>query len=133
MLDRATERISTVSSAAIHTIQGDIREISLKPNSYDIILAAAVLHHLRDDTEWDSVFKKIYNSLRPNGGFWVFDLVEDQIPAIQDMMWERYGEYRVDFKDEAFRDLTYGYILKEDTPRHCSTRLMSCVKQALNK
>lgn len=117
MLDRATERISQVSSGAIHTIQGDIREINLKPNSYDIILAAAVLHHLRDDTEWLSVFNKIHNALRTGGSFWVFDLVEDQIPAIQDMMWKRYGEYLVDFKDEAFRDLTYGYIIKEDTPR----------------
>ena len=60
MLDRATERITAASSGTIHTIQGDIREIQLKPNSYDIILAAAVLHHLRDDSEWESVFKKIY-------------------------------------------------------------------------
>ena len=117
MLDRATERITAVSNGAIHTIQGDIREINLKENSYDIILAAAVLHHLRDDKEWETVFKKIHNALRPGGSFWVFDLVEDQIPAIQDMMWKRYGEYLVDFKDKAFRDQTYGYIIKEDTPR----------------
>ena len=117
MLDRATERITAVSNGAIHTIQGDIREINLNENSYDIILAAAVLHHLRDDKEWETVFKKIYDALRPHGSFWVFDLVEDQIPAIQDMMWKRYGEYLVDFKDEAFPDQTYGYIIKEDTPR----------------
>ena len=117
MLDRATERITAVSNGAIHTIQGDIREINLNENSYDIILAAAVLHHLRDDKEWETVFKKIHNALRPGGSFWVFDLVEDQIPAIQDMMWKRYGEYLVDFKDKAFRDQTCGYIIKEDTPR----------------
>ncbi len=117
MLDRASERISTVSGGAVNTIQGDIREIKLKEETYDIILAAAVLHHLRDDAEWESVFRKMYNALRPNGSFWVFDLVEDQIPAIQDMMWKRYGDYLVDFKDEAFRDLTYGYIIQEDTPR----------------
>ena len=117
MLDRATERISAASNGAIHTIQGDIREINLRENSYDIILAAAVLHHLRDDTEWESVFNKIYNALRPKGSFWIFDLIEDQIPAIQDMMWKQYGEYLVDFKDEAFRDQTYGYIIQEDTPR----------------
>ncbi|MFH1180205.1 MAG: class I SAM-dependent methyltransferase, partial [Candidatus Bathyarchaeota archaeon] len=68
-------------------------------------------------SEWESVFRKMYNALRPGGSFWVFDLVEYQIPAIQDMMWKRYGEYLVDFKDEAFRDLTYGYIIQEDTPR----------------
>jgi tRNA (cmo5U34)-methyltransferase len=117
MLDRASERISAVSSGTIKLIQGDIREIKLKENSYDIILAAAVLHHLRDDSEWESVFRKMYNVLRPSGGFWVFDLVEDQIPEIQNLMWRRYGDYLVDFKDEDFRDLTYGYIIQEDTPR----------------
>ncbi|TFH13647.1 class I SAM-dependent methyltransferase [Candidatus Bathyarchaeota archaeon] len=117
MLDRASERISAVSSGTIKLIQGDIREIKLKENSYDIILAAAVLHHLRDDSEWESVFRKMYNVLRPSGGFWVFDLVEDQIPEIQNLMWRRYGDYLVDFKDEDLRDLTYGYIIQEDTPR----------------
>jgi tRNA (cmo5U34)-methyltransferase len=117
MLDRAVERISVASSGEVTPLQGDIRDIDLGMERFDIVLAAAVLHHLRDSGEWESVFKKIYDSLRPGGSFWVFDLVEHALPVIQEMMWSRYGEYLVDFKDEAFRDLVYGYIIQEDTPR----------------
>ena len=117
MLDRAATRIGEASSGEITAIQGDIREIDLGMERFDIVLAAAVLHHLRDEGEWESVFKKICDALKPGGGFWVFDLVEHALSAVQKLMWSRYGEYLVDFKDEAFRDLVYGYIIQEDTPR----------------
>ena len=117
MLTRAKQRISEISTGKITTIQGDIRQINLGKEQYDIALAAAVLHHLRTDTEWTNVFKKIYNSLRPGGSFWIFDLVTHDIPQIQEYIWKQYGEYLVEFKDEAFRDLVYGYITKEDTPK----------------
>ena len=117
MLTRAQQRITKVSTGKITTIQGDIREINLPPETYDITLAAAVLHHLRTDTEWTNVFKKIYTSLKPGGSFWIFDLVEHTIPAIQEHIWNQYGEYLVEFKDTEFRDLVYGYITAEDTPK----------------
>ncbi len=41
MLDRAVQRISAVSSGKIAALQGDIREVALEPESFDIILAAA--------------------------------------------------------------------------------------------
>jgi tRNA (cmo5U34)-methyltransferase len=117
MLDRAVERIGAISSGEITAIQGDIREIDLNAERFDIVIAAAVLHHLRDEDEWETVFRKLYDALRPGGGFWVFDLVEHSLPVVQEMMWDRYGEYLVDFKDEAFRELVYSYIIQEDTPR----------------
>jgi len=117
MLDRARHRIEEVAEGVITTIQGDIRELDIGKERYDIVLAAAVLHHLRDESEWLHVFKKLYDSLTPGGSLWVFDLVEHDIPAVQKLMWKRYGEYLVDFKDEEFRNLVYGYITNEDTPR----------------
>jgi tRNA (cmo5U34)-methyltransferase len=117
MLDRAQQRISEVSTGTITTIQGDIREIELGTEQYDIVLAAAVLHHLRTDNEWTNVFKKIYDSLRPGGSFWIFDLVTHTIPQIQEHIWKQYGEYLVEYKDTEFRELVYGYITKEDTPK----------------
>lgn len=117
MLDRASERIREISSGEINTVQGDIREIDLGSEQHDIVLAVAVLHHLRDDYEWEKVFRKLYNTLRPGGGLWVFDLVEHSLQVVQDLIWDRYGEYLVDFKDEEFRELVYGYITQEDTPR----------------
>ena len=117
MLDRARQRIGEVAEGEITTMQGDIRELDIGKERYDIILAAAVLHHLRDESEWLHVLKKLFDSLTPGGSLWVFDLVEHDIPVVQELMWKRYGEYLVDFKDEEFRELVYGYIAKEDTPR----------------
>ena len=49
MLDKAKERVSAKTNNKVEIIQGDIREVGLKENSFDIILAGAVLHHLRDE------------------------------------------------------------------------------------
>ena len=117
MLDRARERIGEVAEGEITTMQGDIRDLDIGEERYDIVLAAAVLHHLRDELEWLHVFKKLHASLKPGGSIWVFDLVEHCIPAVQKLMWKRYGDYLVDFKDEEFKEFVYGYIAKEDTPR----------------
>ena len=117
MLDRARERIAKVSEGEITILQGDIRELDIGKEKYDIILAASILHHLRDESEWLSVFKKLHSSLTSGGSIWVFDLVEHDIPAVQKMLWKRYGEYLVDFKDEEFREFVFNYIEKEDTPR----------------
>lgn len=117
MLERACERIGRVTAGAITTHQGDVRGLELGENQFDIILAAAVLHHLRDDGEWEATFAKFFRSLRPGGSFWIFDLVESVVPAIQQLMWRRYGEYLTAFKNEAYRDQVFAYIDKEDTPR----------------
>jgi len=117
MLDRATERIKMVTSGRIKTIQGDIREVELSEGAFDIVLAAAVLHHLRADHEWRDVFAAFYRALRPRGSVWVFDLVESSIPAIQGLMQQRYGDHLTRLKDESYRDHVLAYVEKEDTPR----------------
>lgn len=117
MLERATQRLSAATAGKITSIQGDIREVELPHAQFDIVLAAAVLHHLRADAEWQHVFTKIHRALRPGGSLWVFDLIESSIPAIQELMWQRYGEYLSQFKDEAYRDHVFAYVNKEDTPR----------------
>jgi tRNA (cmo5U34)-methyltransferase len=81
------------------------------------VLAAAVLHHLRTDTEWRAVFTAFHRALRPGGSVWVFDLVESSIPAVQQLMRRRYGEYLTRLKDDAYRDHVFAYVEKEDTPR----------------
>jgi tRNA (cmo5U34)-methyltransferase len=117
MLQRARQRISAVATGTIRTLQGDIRDLPLEPNSTDIILAAAVLHHLRTDDQWESVFRKFYSCLRPGGSIWISDLIEHTAPAIQAMMWARYGDYLTGLKDEAYRDHVFEYIAHEDTPK----------------
>ncbi len=117
MLERAQQRVGSKTSGRVELLQGDIRQLDLGVNQYDIILAAAVLHHLRSDDEWEAVFERIYRSLRPGGSFWISDMVEHSHPAIQAMAWEQYGDYLVSLRDEAYRDHVFAYIEKEDTPR----------------
>lgn len=47
MLRKAKERLAAETRGAIRIFQGDIRHLPLPEVGYDVILAAAVLHHLR--------------------------------------------------------------------------------------
>lgn len=117
MLDKAAERIRAVSAAEIVAHQADIRDLALAAEQYDIVLAAAVFHHLRDAAEWRAVFAKLYRALKPGGSLWISDLVEHSIPAIQKLMFARYGAYLAELRDEGYRDFVFDYIEKEDSPR----------------
>jgi tRNA (cmo5U34)-methyltransferase len=113
MLTRAKQRLGAGATA----IQGDIREIPLEPESFDIAVGAAVCHHLRGDEEWHTVFGKIYQSLRPGGSFWISDLIVHSTPAVQELMWGRYGKYLETLKGEDYRRHVFEYVEYEDTPR----------------
>jgi tRNA (cmo5U34)-methyltransferase len=117
MLDRALERVRPATLGRVEAVQGDIREIELGRESCDIILAAAVLHHLRSDDEWEAVFAKFHAALRPGGSLWVFDMVTSDIPAVHAVVWQQYGEHLTALQDAAYRDHVFAYIEKEDTPR----------------
>jgi tRNA (cmo5U34)-methyltransferase len=123
MLDRAVERVGRATTGTVTPVQGDVRDLDLGAGRFDVILAAAVLHHLRTDAEWRGVFSAFHRALRPGGSVWVFDLVESSIPAVQAMMWERYGEYLTGLKDAAYRDHVFAYIEQEDSPRPLADQL----------
>ena len=116
MLDRAVARVTPATSGAVAARQGDIRELQFD-EKFDFILAAAVLHHLRDDDEWKTTFAKFYDLLNDGGSIWIVDLISHSNPQIQSLMWQRYGEYLTQFKDENYRDAVFDYIKKEDSPR----------------
>jgi tRNA (cmo5U34)-methyltransferase len=117
MLTQAVQRIRPVTTGEVKTFQADIRELELGETQFDIILAAAVFHHLRGEDEWRNVFSNCYTSLRPGGSLWIFDMLEHSTAAVQSLMWEYYGEYLVAFKGEQYREQVFGYIEQEDTPR----------------
>ena len=117
MLDRARQRVGAVSRGDITCIQGDIREITPGEARFDIILAAAVLHHLREEAEWEAVFAKFYRALKPGGSLWISDLIQHSTAPVQDIMWNRYGEYLARLKDQKYRDHVFAYVEREDTPR----------------
>jgi tRNA (cmo5U34)-methyltransferase len=116
MLDRARQRVSACSKGTIETIQGDIREIELGADRFDVILATMVLHHLRTDNEWRAVFSSFYRTLKPGGSVWIVDHIRHETPEIQKMMMAGWGRYLTDLKGEAYRDTVFAYVEKEDTP-----------------
>jgi tRNA (cmo5U34)-methyltransferase len=117
MLDRAQDRVCAATSGTVATVQGDIRDADLGDGRFDIILAAAVLHHLRTDDEWHDVFARFHRALRPGGSLWISDFITHSIPAVQEMMWRRFGEYLTALKGEDYRAHVFAYIEEEDTPR----------------
>jgi tRNA (cmo5U34)-methyltransferase len=117
MLDRALSRVQPATRGEVKVIQGDIRKVRLEPSSFDLIVAGAVLHHLREEEEWDLVFRKLYQVLKEGGALWISDLVAHSIPQVQELMWTRYGEYLKNLKDEAYRDHVFQYVQREDSPR----------------
>lgn len=122
MLERARERIANESDHSIHVIQGDFRTADLT-GEYDVIIAAAVLHHLRTDADWESAFKKLYALTAAGGSVWITDLVDQETTSIHDVMWNRYANYLIQLKGEAYRDEVFDYIEKEDSPRSVTYQL----------
>lgn len=118
MLDRAVERIHAAApDVAVTAIQSDIRETSLPAGTFDVAVAAAALHHLRGDADWELVFGAVHRALVPGGSFWISDLVAHQSPAVHELMWQRYGEYLVALGGPEYRDRVFAYIDAEDSPR----------------
>lgn len=117
MLDRAVERVGAATSGTVRPVQADVRECDLDTERYDVILAAAVLHHLRTDAEWEAVATKLYDALRPGGALWVADLVDHGTTSVRNVMWDEYGAYLESLDGVSYRDEVFGYIEQEDTPR----------------
>ncbi len=123
MLERATERVQAAGASAVHPLQGDMRDRDFGQQSFDIIVAGAVLHHLRGEDEWRSVYSKLFAALRPGGSLWVADLIAHDAPAVDAVMQRRYGAYLAALRDEAYRDHVLAYIAHEDTPRSLTFQL----------
>ena len=117
MIERAVKRIRPQTAGQIDTLAGDIRELDLGIERFDVILASQVFHHLRGVEEWQNVFAHCYAALKPGGGLFINDLVSHSIEAIDDLMRWRWGNYLAGLKDEAYRDHVFASVDREDTPR----------------
>ena len=123
MLNRAKERVSKATKGSTETIQANIAEYKLPEFEYDIVVAAAVLHHMRTEEEWETVFKNIFLSLKPGGSFWISDLISQETEHVNQMFQEKYKEYLDGLGGEIFRERVLTYIEKEDSPRSVNFQL----------
>lgn len=117
MLKKAESRVAKAGARSVETCQSDLRAVEFADGTFDAILAGAVLHHLREDRDWESVFRLLRKWLKPGGRLYVADLVIFDSPSVQDMMWKRYGAYLSSLGGEAYRNKVFAYIDKEDSPR----------------
>lgn len=123
MLDRAKARIEAVNHGKVQCFQGDFRALNLPRQHYDVILAAAVLHHLRDDGDWEYVFAKLFSLTAPGGSVWITDLIAHETEAVHTLMWRRYGDYLTALGGESYKEKVFEYIDREDSPRPVTYQL----------
>ena len=123
MLEKAMERVSVATSGNVSIFQSDIRDILLPDASFDIILAGAVLHHLRDDLDWETTFVKLFKLLKPGGCLMISDLITQDTDALNEFTWERYGDYLESVGGKDYRQKVLAYIEKEDSPRSMNYQL----------
>ncbi len=118
MLERAESRVKEYTKGEIQTVKGDFRTVKLQEGKYDVIIATMVLHHLRDDADWETAFSKLYSLLNKGGSIWIFDMVEQNSPELQQFMYqEKYADFLIQLKDKNYQEHVFNYIQKEDSPR----------------
>ena len=129
MLDRAHERVSAATNGSVKTIQSDMRALSFDDVSFDVILAGQVLHHLREEHEWETMFANLHRWLRPGGALFIADMTAHDDPAIQSQMQTRYAEYLETLGGPEYRDKVLAYIDQEDSPRSVKFQF-DCLRKA---
>jgi tRNA (cmo5U34)-methyltransferase len=117
MLEKATERLAEITKGEITRIWGDIRDIQLKMNHYNIIVAGTSLHHLREETEWNRVFRNIYDSLKPGGSFWISDLIKHDNTFVHEVLWDNFSDFLVRQGGDELKKWVFEQMEIEDTPR----------------
>jgi tRNA (cmo5U34)-methyltransferase len=133
MLLKAEERLASETSGIIRRFHGDIRDLALEEEGYDVILAAAVLHHLREEQDWESTFSKIYRLLRPGGSIWITDLVTHENERVHALMWQRYTDYLMALGGVEYQQKVLKYIEQEDSPRPVTFQLELLKKVGFEK
>lgn len=117
MLNRARSRLKQAGASSIHTYQTDLRKFECAENSFDCILAGAVLHHLRDEADWLRVFSQMHRWLRAGGVLYVADAMVFETPSVCELMWHRFGRHLESLGGAEYRNKVFDYIDKEDSPR----------------
>lgn len=116
MLERARERVGSAAAGKVTLVEGDIRTAALPEGSFDLIVAAAVLHHLRDEDDWERTFAKISSLLKPGGILLVSDLIRHENPKIEALFKVRQEVFLREALGDAEAERIMRSIAESDTP-----------------
>jgi tRNA (cmo5U34)-methyltransferase len=123
MLKRAKERVAEQTSGTITIAHDDMRNLNLADSHFDIVLAAATFHHLRDNDDWEFVFHKVYKALKPGGSLWISDIVTHDAPSINLLFSEQFSEHLEKIGGAEYRKKVLDYVDHEDSPRSLNFQL----------
>ena len=116
MLERARERVGSAASGKVAWVEGDIRTAELPKAKFDLAVAAAVLHHLRDESDWKRTFAKIHSLLKPGGVLLVSDLICHDNPKIEALFKIRQEAFLREALGDAEAERIMQSIAESDTP-----------------
>ncbi len=123
MLEKAHERVSAATEGDITVVHGDFRTAELAAESFDIALAGAVLHHLRDDKDWEHAFAKLYSILKPGGCLMISDLILEDVDVLNEYSRERFADHLEKIGGKEYRVNHLLAVDREDTPRTMTYQL----------
>lgn len=127
MLERARERVGAVTGKVV-SVEGDIRTAELPEAKFDIAVAAAVLHHLRDEDDWKRTFTKLHSLLKPGGILLVSDLICHDNPKIEALFKIRQEIFLREALGNAEAERIMQSIAESDTPSSLEFQF-ECLRQ----
>ena len=116
MLERARERVGSANPGRVELIAGDLRTAPLPEGKFDVAVAAAVLHHLRDEADWELGFSRIRSCLKIGGVLLVSDLIRHEDPKIEAMFKVRYEAFLREALGDAEAERIMRSVAASDTP-----------------
>lgn len=116
MLKRAEERVGAAAKGKVTVIENDLRTAELPEGSFDLIAAAAVLHHMRDDADWTLAFSKIHSLLKSGGLLLVSDLIRHDNPKIEALFKVRQEKFLREALGDTEAERILRSIRESDTP-----------------
>ena len=106
---------------------GDIEEVPLKSEKFDLVLLSQALHHAQHP---EKAFAEAHRILKPGGQVLILDLLEHQFDKARELyadVWLGFSEntlYQY-MKVAGFRQIDVNVVAKEESPPHFQTVLAS--------
>ena len=125
MLDRAVERLREgAPRAQVDRLQTDVRDLASRTGIAGSDRGRrGAAPPARGSESGRQCSAQLFQALRPGGSFWIWDFVEHDIPGLQDVMWDRYGDFLAAQKGEDHRRKVFEYVTYEDSPRSVAFQL----------